>query len=114
MTVRAATVAGLALAASAALAQQPAAPPSFAPANLGDKAVRAMAANCAACHGTNGRPVANSPVAGLAGRPREEIVEAMVAFRDGKRQATLMQQIAKGYSEAETNALADYFSKQPR
>ena len=38
----------------------------------------------------------------------------MAQFRDGKRPATLMHQIAKGYSDAEVGALADYFSKQAR
>jgi len=38
----------------------------------------------------------------------------MAQFKEGKRQATLMHQIAKGYTDAEIAALADYFSKQPR
>jgi len=106
---------GLALAAGTALAQQPApAAPSFAPSNLSEKGVRAMAANCAACHGTNGNAAPGSTVAGLAGRPKDSLLEMLVQFRDGKKPATLMHQIAKGYSEAELAAMADFFSKQPR
>ena len=97
----------------AAHAQQPApAAPAFAPANLTEKGVRDMAASCAACHGTAGRTAAGSPVAALAGRPRDEIVQAMAQFREGKRPATLMHQIAKGFSEAEVAAIAQHFSQQ--
>ena len=108
-------VAGLATAVAAiASAQQPAPPPlpSFAAANLTEGGVRALAANCAACHGTGGRPAAGSTVAGLAGRPPESLVDAVRAFKDGKREATVMHQIAKGYSDAEIAAIAAYFARQ--
>jgi sulfide dehydrogenase cytochrome subunit len=102
-------------AAAVASAQQPAPPPpTFAAPNLTENGVRALAVNCAMCHGTNGRPVEGSSVAGLAGRPAAEIVAQMKAFKEGTRQATIMHQIAKGYSDAEIAAMADYFSKQPR
>ncbi len=89
-------------------------PPAFAPSNLTPLGVRAMAANCAACHGTNGRPAPGSTLAGLAGKPKDEIVTAMGQFKSGKKPATLMHQIAKGYTDAEIEAMADYFSRQPR
>jgi cytochrome c553 len=117
MTIRAAQVfsAGVAAAFTGlALAQQPAPapappPPSFAAPNLTDKGVRALAANCAMCHGTDGRPAPGSSVPGLAGR--NDIAEAMRMFKDGKREATIMHQIAKGYGDAEITALAAYFAK---
>jgi cytochrome c553 len=96
----------------ASLAQQPAAAPAFAAPNLSDEGVRAMAMNCAACHGTNGRPAEGSPLPRLAGQSAGEIIEKMNAFREGKREATLMHQIAKGYGEAEIAALAAWFARQ--
>ena len=99
-----------ALVAAMAGAQAPA--PAFAPSNLSEKGVRSMAANCAACHGTEGRAAPGATVPGLAGRARDDIQAAMAQFKDGKRPATLMHQIAKGYSDAEIAALADYFSRQ--
>ena len=94
-------VAGIAAAAAIASAQQPPPPPpSFAAPNLTERGVRSMAATCAACHGTNGRSASGSSVPALAGRPAESTVEAMKAFKDGKREATLMHQIAKAYSQA--------------
>jgi cytochrome subunit of sulfide dehydrogenase len=110
--------AGLAAAVAAiASAQQPPSappPPSFAAANLADKGVRSMAATCAACHGTAGRAASGSSVPGLAGRRQSSIVEAMQEFKDGKRAATIMHQIAKGYGDAEIAALAAYFEQQPQ
>jgi cytochrome c553 len=99
--------------ASGALAQQPAAPPpAFTAPNLTAKGVRAMAAGCAICHGTGGRPVEGSGVPGLAGRSAESMVGKMKDFREGKREATVMHQIAKGYGDAEIAAMAAYFEKE--
>jgi cytochrome c553 len=103
------------LAGALAQAQQPAGPaPSFAAANLSPKGVQSMASACAMCHGTNGKPVAGSAVAGLAGRPASEIVQAMAQFKAGTKPATIMHQIARGYSDAEVAALAEFFSRQAR
>ena len=78
-----------------------------------DTAARNLAASCAICHGTDGRAVTKDVVP-LAGLPREHIASQMRAFRDGQRPATVMHQIAKGYSDAEIAAVAEYFSKLPR
>jgi len=72
-----------------------------------------LAAACAICHGTNGRAVTKD-VAPLAGLPREHIASQMRAFRDGQRPATVMHQIAKGYTDAQIDALAAWFSSQKR
>ena len=111
------TLAGLVAAAGPALAlaqQSPPPTPSFAPPNLSAKGVQSMAAACAMCHGTNGRPAAGSVVDGLAGRPKAEIVQSMAQFKSGQKPVTIMHQIAKGYSDAEIDALAEYFARQPR
>ena len=113
-TARILAAAAATLATGFAVAQQPAPPPAFAPPNLSATGVRSLAANCAACHGTNGRPAAGSTLAGLAGKPKDELLTAMTQFKQGKKPATLMHQLTKGYSDEELAALADYFSKQPR
>jgi cytochrome c553 len=38
----------------------------------------------------------------------------MRAFRDGKRPATVMHQIAKGYSDPQIDTLAAWFAAQKR
>ena len=79
-----------------------------------DTGGRNLAAPCAICHGTEGRPVKDSPVIPLAGLPKEHIVAQMQAFRDGKRQATVMHQIAKGYNDQQIDALATWFAAQKK
>ncbi len=111
--LRIAVAAAAALAAGSAVAQQPA-PPAFAPSNLTPAGVRSLAANCAACHGTNGRPAPGSTLAGLAGKPQNELQTAMTQFKEGKKPATVMHQLTKGYSSEEIAALAEYFSKLTR
>ncbi|MEO7009076.1 MAG: c-type cytochrome [Caldimonas sp.] len=76
--------------------------------------LRSLAATCAQCHGTDGRAPAGSIVPGLAGVPAAEIVERMLQFKAGTRAATLMPQIANGYSDAQIRALAAYFAAQAR
>ena len=36
------------------------------------------------------------------------------AFREGRRESTVMQQIAKGYTDAEIEALGTWFARQAR
>jgi cytochrome c553 len=91
---------------SAALAAMPLA------AGAQDTAARNLAASCALCHGTGGRSVTKD-VGPLAGLPREHIATQMRAFRDGNRPASVMHQIAKGYSDAQIDALAAWFSARP-
>lgn len=76
--------------------------------------VRGLAATCANCHGTNGHATAGSAVPGLAGMPREYMLRQLKAFRDGSRPATVMHQIAKGFSEPQIEQIATYFAAQPK
>ena len=94
--------------ATLALALLCAAPHAFAQENG-----RNLAAACAICHGTDGR-AATSNVVPLAGLPREHIASQMRAFRDGTRAATVMHQIAKGYTDPQIDALAAWFALQKR
>ena len=85
------------------------------PAAAQDSNGRNLAAACAICHGTDGRPArADSPLIPLAGLPRDHIATQLRAFRDGKRPATVMHQIAKGYSDPQIDALAAWFAAQKR
>ena len=75
---------------------------------------RALAATCANCHGTDGRAVPNANVPGLAGMPALYMVEQLKAFKAGTRPATVMHQLAKGYSDAQIEAIAAYFAAQKK
>ena len=95
--IRTTAVAALLAVASSALAQD----------------AQRLAAPCAICHGTEGRAVTKDAVP-LAGLPREHIASQMRAFRDGQRPATVMHQIAKGYTDTQIDALAAWFSARKR
>lgn len=75
---------------------------------------RSLAATCANCHGTDGRTVQGSAVPGLAGMPRDYMLQQLRAFRDGSRPATVMHQIVRGYSESQLDSIAGYLSAQKK
>ncbi len=103
---------GLAVQTGLALAQSAPAPaaPAVTTAPLPATSARYLAANCANCHGTDGK--ASQGGFNLAGLPKDYIVAQMAAFKSGARQATIMHQISKGYSDAQIALMAEYFSKQ--
>jgi len=73
--------------------------------------VRYLAANCANCHGTNGRSVGGTE--SLAGYEKVKFIERMAEFKSGKRPATLMHQLSKGYSDEQIARLAEFFATLP-
>ena len=89
--------AAIGLAASAAAAVVAAEPP-------------AGAAACSGCHPSS--PRVTSPVVRLAGRDRAEIIKAMQDFRSGARAGTVMDRIAKGFTDAEIQAIAAWYASQ--
>lgn len=90
-----------------------AAAPAFASAQAGDAATRNLAAPCAICHGTSGHAATKDATA-LAGLPADHIAKQMRDLRDGRRPATVMHQIGKGYTDAEIDRLAAWFAAQKR
>lgn len=77
----------LLLAAGAALAEQ--APPG--------------ASACLGCHSATRTAPA---IPGLRGREAAEVATALREFREGRRPATLMDRLARGFSEEESQAIA--------
>jgi cytochrome c553 len=71
---------------------------------------RNLAATCTGCHGTNGN--ARGGITPLAGLAAEQIIAAMADFRSGARPATVMHQIAKGYTDEQIKLIAGYFAAQ--
>ena len=71
---------------------------------------RSWAATCTGCHGTDGRSEGGMP--GLAGLQKAYIVNAMREFKAGTRQATVMHQHAKGYTDEQIERIAEFFAAQ--
>ena len=72
--------------------------------------MKTLAAACASCHGSNGKAVDGSTVPSLAGMPREAMIASMTGFKNGTRPATVMHQLAKGFTDAQISQLATYFA----
>lgn len=72
-----------------------------------------LAATCAACHGTDGASK-GATLPPLAGQPRQALAVALREFKAGKRQATIMTQIAKGYTDEQIEQLAAWFAAQKK
>lgn len=73
---------------------------------------RTLAAACAQCHGSAGKAIRGGVLPSLAGMPASYIDAQMKAFKNGSRPATVMHQLAKGYSDAQIAELAAYFAAQ--
>lgn len=69
---------------------------------------RDLAASCAICHGTSGVNAGGMP--NLSARPKDYLARQLREFRDGKRAATIMHQIAKGLTEEQIDAVSAYWS----
>jgi cytochrome subunit of sulfide dehydrogenase len=73
---------------------------------------RTLAATCLACH---------APVQGgakfaprLEGMDSTRLATTLRAYRTGEGSRSVMRQLARGYGDAEIQALADWFATQPR
>ena len=70
----------------------------------------AGAASCSGCHPASTR--VTSPVPRLAGMDQAAIVKALQDFRAGTRTGTVMDRIAKGFTDAEIQAIAAWYAAQ--
>ena len=68
------------------------------------------ASSCSGCHPVS-RAV-ETPAGRLIGHSAAEIVTAMQAFRSGQRPPTIMDRIAKGFTDAEIQAIAAWYAEQ--
>ena len=72
---------------------------------------RNLAATCANCHGTNGQ--ARGDMKPLAGLSADKIVAMLADYKSGNQPATIMHQIAKGYTDEQLRLVAGFFAAQP-
>lgn len=79
---------------------------------IGDAAAgKALAKNCAACHGATG--IASNPAwPSLAGQKADYLVNVLKAFRGGLRKDPTMAAVVRGLSDADIGNLAAYYAEQ--
>ncbi len=73
---------------------------------------QALAFTCAGCHGTDGSSVGPSSPS-IAGMDPEVFVDAMQAYKADQRNSTIMNRIAKGYTDEQIKGMSWFFAKQP-
>jgi sulfide dehydrogenase cytochrome subunit len=66
---------------------------------------------CAGCHGTNGNSVGPASPS-IAGMDPIVFVDMMNAYKSGDTYSTIMGRIAKGYDDAELQAMGEYLHQQ--
>ncbi len=65
---------------------------------------------CTGCHAASAK--VDTPVPRIAGTNAGAIVKAMQEFRSGQRPATVMDRIAKGFTDEEVRAIASWYAAQ--
>ena len=68
------------------------------------------ASSCSGCHATS--KSVDTPAPRLVGRSPAEIEAAMLAFRTGQKPASVMNRIAKGFSDEEIESIAAWYGGQ--
>jgi sulfide dehydrogenase cytochrome subunit len=66
---------------------------------------------CAGCHGFDGNS-AGPAMPNIAGQPAEYTKDIMMGFQSGERSATIMDRIAKGYTEQQIGTIANFYAKK--
>ena len=69
---------------------------------------QAMVQTCYVCHGPEGRSAEGVPA--LMRGQKEFVVRQMIEFKTDRRPVTIMNRVAKSYSDAEIAAIADYLA----
>ena len=74
--------------------------------------VRVWAAACANCHGTEGRALQGMEA--LAGKDKDEMLQKLLDFKNGRKPATIMHQLSKGYTDEQLAQISAYFAAQKK
>jgi len=70
-----------------------------------------LAATCAACHGTNGINAAGDLMHPINHLTATQMQQALMAFKNDERNATIMHQLTKGYTDEQIAIIAEVLGK---
>ena len=68
-----------------------------------------LVGTCFSCHGDGGKSAGAMP--SINSMEARQFEMDMKAFRDGKRASTIMQRIAKGFTDDEIKVISEYLAK---
>lgn len=74
----------------------------------GDTRAFMLAASCFGCHGTDGKSSGSIPA--LHGKSKNFIVTALQEYKTDASQGTVMNRLAKGYSDEEIELIGEWFA----
>lgn len=74
--------------------------------------IAVMADACAGCHGTDGHSVGAMPA--FSSKKLDELQNMLREYKAGKREPTVMDRIAKAYSDEQLDAIAVYFASRKK
>lgn len=73
-----------------------------------DTRISVMADACNGCHGTDAASPGSMP--GFSNKKADAIKKALMEYKAGTKEATIMNRLVKAYSDADIAAMADYFA----
>ncbi|MDF2114995.1 cytochrome C [Roseiarcaceae bacterium H3SJ34-1] len=68
----------------------------------------AGALSCSGCHPASAN--VQTPAPGIVGRNADDLVASLLAFKNGKTPATVMDRVAKGFTDDEIRAIASWYA----
>ncbi|MGI9403821.1 MAG: c-type cytochrome [Hyphomicrobium sp.] len=71
---------------------------------------RHLAGECMSCHRIDGAP---SVIPSIFGKPQEEFIALLTAYREGRKTNPVMVSVAKSLDDEQMAALAAYFGSLP-
>jgi cytochrome subunit of sulfide dehydrogenase len=74
--------------------------------------IAVMADACSGCHGTDGHSVGAMPA--FSNKKLDELKSMLKEYKAGRREPTVMDRIAKGYSDEQLDAIAVYFASRKK
>jgi cytochrome c553 len=75
-----------------------------------DMSVKVMADACAGCHGTDGASAGAMPA--FNNKAADVIEKALLEYKTGAKEATVMDRITKGYSDEQLKAISVFYGKK--
>lgn len=82
--------------------------PGLAPADQSTRSVEALVFNCFTCHGTDGRSPAE--IHSINGKTSDYLKKKLNAFKAGQGRPTIMDRIAKAYTDDEISLISEYIA----
>ena len=70
-----------------------------------------MANTCSACHSTNTK-IKDDFIPQLLGMSQQQFIQSMNAYKNGSRDATIMDRVARAFSDKEIKAMAIFFASK--